>query len=355
MKNQLKEFVRLIVDEICELKKGQKVYLKIIGHAETFEKEFLEAIRSRKVEVHVVNETLESVLEVLENLNEEELLCRLEKEITRIKSSDFFLTLIAEEFNIPSEYSSAFAIYSKVYKKGIRDARLKYCKWLSFRLPNVKMAELTDMSFEQFTDYYYKACCIDYKEMKQKAEKLASLIASAGKVRIIAPNVDIFFEKHNIGTRILAGEINMPDGEIYTAPIKESVNGVVKFNIPSIKEGYKYKDIFLRFECGKVIDFNANNKSGFGRIINLDSGARYVGEFAVGINPFIEKSTGLTIFDEKILGTVHFALGQSYKDTYNGNDSALHWDLVLDLRKKYGGGKIFFDDLLVFEDGIWKI
>ena len=145
----------------------------------------------------------------------------------------------------------------------------------------------------------------------------------------------------------------MPDGEIYTAPILESVNGFINFNTPSIKDGYKFEDIFLKFENGEIVEQNANNCERLNRIVSIDSGAKHIGEFAIGINPYIQKITGLTIFDEKVLGTVHFAIGQCYEDTSNGNNSALHWDFVLDLRASSGGGKIWFDDKVVFCDGEW--
>ena len=142
--------------------------------------------------------------------------------------------------------------------------------------------------------------------------------------------------------------MNIPDGECFTAPVRDSINGKILFNASTIYRGTPFDDIHLTFEKGRVVAHECSNNEALGKILDSDEGARYIGEFALGFHPFIEKPMRDILFDEKIRGSLHLALGQAYEEADNGNRSSVHWDLVL---LQEPGGEIYFDDVLVRKDG----
>ena len=186
--------------------------------------------------------------------------------------------------------------------------------------------------------------------------KLAELMKKTDKVRIVGPETDISFSIKNIGTVVCSGHKNIPDGEVYSAPIRDSINGVIRFNTSSHMDGKKFSNIKLWFENGKIVNCeHSGNKEDLENIFNKDAGSRYVGEFALGVNPFITKDICNILFDEKIAGSLHIAIGNCYKATPNGNSSEIHWDLVLIQTPEYGGGQIYFDDVLIRDNGLFVI
>ena len=154
-----------------------------------------------------------------------------------------------------------------------------------------------------------------------------------------------------------AGECNIPDGEVFTAPVRESVNGTIQYNTPSPYQGTVFNNVKLEFKDGKIVNATADNDiEKLNEIFNTDEGAKFIGEFAIGVNPLIKHPMGDILFDEKIDGSFHFTPGQAYEgEADNGNRSAIHWDLVLIQRPEYGGGSIYFDDVLIRENGRFVI
>jgi len=191
--------------------------------------------------------------------------------------------------------------------------------------------------------------------MDKAMDNAIKFLLATDKVRILAPdkNTDLTFSIKGIGAKKCSGHMNIPDGEVYSAPVKDSINGTIKFNAPSISQGTKFEDIFLTFKDGKVVKSSANFNDKFESILNTDAGSRYVGEFALGVNPYITEPMGDILFDEKISGSIHMALGSCYDDANNGNESAVHWDLVHIQTPEFGGGEIYFDDKLIRKDGIF--
>jgi len=219
------------------------------------------------------------------------------------------------------------------------------------RYPNHSMAQLANMSTESFEDFYFDVCNLDYAHMSQAMEPLVELMEETDKVRIVGPGTDLEFSIKDIPVIKCAGEMNIPDGEVFTAPVKDSINGVISYNTPGVYQGYTYHDIKLKFENGKIINAKANNTAKIRQVFNTDEGARYVGEFAIGVNPYIEEAMKDTLFDEKIKGSFHLTPGKCYDEANNGNQSSIHWDLVCIQTPEYGGGEIYFDDQLVRKDG----
>lgn len=232
------------------------------------------------------------------------------------------------------------------------EERVKRTKWVVLRYPNNAMAQLAETSQEAFEDFYFEVCCADYEKMSKAMDQLKSLMEATDNVRIVSPGTHLEFSIKGIGVVKCDGHRNIPDGEVYTAPIKNSVNGTIRFNAPSLYEGVVYHNVTLTFKDGKIVEATADNHvERLNKIFDTDEGARYVGEFSIACNPFILHPMKDTLFDEKIAGSLHFTPGQCYDSAYNGNQSAIHWDLVLIQRPEYGGGEIWFDGKLVRKDG----
>ena len=243
-------------------------------------------------------------------------------------------------------------IESEYYSHPVHhEIRVKKTKWVILRYPNEGMASNASMSTEAFEDFYFNVCNLDYSKMDRAMDALKARLDKADKVHILGNGTDITFSIKGIGSKKCSGEHNIPDGEIYTAPIKDSVNGVITYNAPSVQNGTKYENVKLTFKNGKIIEATGNYPDKINAIFNTDEGARYVGEFAFGVNPFIKNPMGDILFDEKISGSIHFTPGSCYDDCYNGNVSAIHWDLVLIQTPEFGGGEIYLDGELIRKDG----
>jgi len=184
---------------------------------------------------------------------------------------------------------------------------------------------------------------------------LVTLMEKTDRVRIIGPGTDLTFSIKNIPAIKCSGLRNIPDGEVYTAPVKTSINGSLTYNTPAVYQGVTYENIHLEFSQGKIVKATANQTEKINKVLDTDEGARYIGEFAIGLNPHISIPMKDTLFDEKIKGSFHFTPGNAYDHAFNGNKSAIHWDLVCIQTPEYGGGEIWFDDVLIRKDGIFVI
>lgn len=231
------------------------------------------------------------------------------------------------------------------------DIRVKQTKWVVLRYPSASMAQLSKMSTVGFEDFYFQVCNLDYSKMAEAMEDLVNLMNQTDRVRLVGPGTDLQFSIKDIPAIKCAGEANIPDGEVYTAPVRDSVNGTITYNTPSPYQGFVFENVSFTFENGKIVKATANDTERINKILDTDEGARYIGEFAIGVNPFIHEPMQDILFDEKIEGSFHFTPGQSYDEAPNGNHSAIHWDLVNIQRPEYGGGEIYFDDVLIRKDG----
>ncbi len=247
-------------------------------------------------------------------------------------------------------------LYQNLYSKPVHhEIRVNQTKWVVLRYPNPSMAQLAGKSTEAFEDYYFNVCTLDYSKMDRAMDALKELMEKTDKVRLVAKDTDLTFSIKGMPAIKCSGKRNIPDGEIFTAPIKNSVNGVITYNAPSIHDGLKFENVRLEFKDGKIVKATSNYTEKINQVFDIDEGARYVGEFSFGVNPYIEDSIGDILFDEKISGSIHFTPGSCYEECDNGNNSALHWDLVLIMTKKYGGGEIYFDDKLIRKDGLFTL
>ena len=236
--------------------------------------------------------------------------------------------------------------------KESNDIRINQRRWVLLNYPSVTAAYKAGMPTKNFCKYAWDVMTVDYQKMHDLIKPLKELMERTDKVRIVAPNTDITFSIKDIPAIPCCGEYNIPDGEIFTAPVKTSVNGVITYNTPCPYQGNIYTNVSLTFENGKIVKATCNEDSeSLNHIFDIDEGARYVGEFAIGLNPQILNPMGDILFDEKIIGSIHFTPGRAYREAFNGNISSIHWDMVLIERKEYGGGALYFDDVLIRQDG----
>ncbi len=275
-------------------------------------------------------------------------------ELERMKEMDAYIAIrgpenASELADVPPEM---LARYQELWFHPVHaEQRVNHTKWLVLRYPNHSMAQLSGTSLEAFEDFYFNVCCLDYGKMSLAMDPLVALMERTDRVRLVAPGTDLTFSIKGIPAIKCCGLRNIPDGEVYTAPVRDSVNGTIAYNTPSVYQGFTYEQIAFTFEKGRIIRATANHDEKINALLDTDDGARYVGEFALGVNPFILKPMKDTLFDEKIMGSFHFTPGQAYTIADNGNRSAIHWDLVLIQTPECGGGEIWFDDVLIRKDG----
>src|SRR6185437_3618591 len=237
----------------------------------------------------------------------------------------------------------------------VLDCRVNKTKWVVLRCPTSSFAQQAQMSTEAFEDFYFRVCNIDYSSMLPAMEALRDLMEKTDRVNLVGPETDLRFSIKGIGAVVCGGERNIPDGEVFSCPTKRSVEGHVHFNVPTIYQGIPFDNIHLEFRAGKIVRAISNNTQKLNEILDSDTGARYIGEFSLGFNPYILHPIRDVLFDEKITGSFHFTPGQAYSTGGNGNKSRIHWDMVSIQRRDYGGGEVWFDDKLVRKDGLFVL
>ena len=275
-------------------------------------------------------------------------------ELARMKKMHAYIAVrgshnITELSDVPEEKMRLIA----GRMRPVMDWRINKTKWVVLRWPTPAMAQQAQMSTEAFEDYFFKVCTLDYARMLPGMKALKALMDRTDRVHIKGPGTDLRFSIKGIGSVMCGGDRNIPDGEVFTCPVKDSVEGYVTFNAPTIYQGTAFDGIRLEFEKGRVVKATGNNTKKLNEILDSDEGARYIGEFSLGFNPHILHPMRDILFDEKIAGSFHFTPGQAYDVGGNGNKSRIHWDMVCIQRKDYGGGEVWFDGKLIRKDGLF--
>lgn len=356
--NRLSKLAENLVSYSCKVKPGEKVLIEIFDCEDIIAEELVKAVY-RAGGMPFVNMMRSKVQrEWLRGLTKEQAELQAKWDAARMNDMDAYIAFrgndnSAENSDVPEENMK---IYNTIYSERVHsDIRVRNTKWCVLRYPNSAMAQLSGMSTRAFEDFYFDVCCLDYAKMSEAMQPLKALMERTNKVRITAKDTDLTFSIKGQSAIPCAGEANIPDGEIYTSPIKDSVNGKITYNTPSFYNGFRFENVSLEFKDGKIISATANDNEKVNAVFDTDDGARYVGEFAIGVNPYILHPMCDILFDEKICGSIHFTPGAAYDDADNGNRSAVHWDLVLIQRGEHGGGEIYFDDKLIRKDGIFVI
>lgn len=345
-----------LVNYSCEVKTGEKVLIETIGFELPLAKALIrEVYKAEGIPfLTVKNDELRRAL--LQECTEEQIKLMASYELARMKDMDAYIGIRAgENANEFSDVPDArLKIFNQLFQKPVHsEQRVEHTKWVILRYPNPSMAQLAETSTEAFEDFYFNVCNLDYGKMSIAMDSLVKFMEKADKVRITGKDTDLTFSIKGLPAIKCEGKRNIPDGEVFSAPVRNSVNGVITYNTPSKYQGFTYENVRLEFKDGKIIKATANDNVKINKIFDTDEGARYIGEFSLGVNPYIEKPMKDTLFDEKIKGSIHFTPGSCYDECNNGNKSAIHWDLVFIQRPEYGGGEIWFDNTLVRKDGVF--
>lgn len=355
--DRLVKMAEQIVKKSLKLKKGEKVFIE--GFSNSVKGLFNEVIKQTTeagaIPFWYFNDN-EFIKSFISNANETQMkeFGQFHAEIMAKCDAYVGIRGYDDMFMMSDVKEKQMHLYQQYFYNPVHfDIRVPKTKWVVMRYPNNTMSALSRMSTTAFEDFYFKACLVDYQKMAKAMKPLQKLMDKTDKVRIVAPGTDLSFSIKGLGSVICDGQANLPDGEVYTAPVKDSINGVIQFNTDTVYDGEYFSNIRLEFKDGKIVKGTsmANNDK-FQKLLDLDAGSRYMGEFALGVNPYVTKPMLDILFDEKISGSLHMAIGNSYSDvTHNGNRSAIHWDLVLIQTPEWGGGEIWFDDKLIRKNG----
>ena len=357
MDTRIKKLADLLIDYSCDVKSGEHVLIDYEGEAsKNLARQLIKNVYAKGGVPFCNIRDSQITREILLGCSEDQIKFQDEIALAQMKGMQAYIAIrgsnnTSELADVPSEKLN---LYSKLTSPSI-DYRVNETKWVVLRYPNYAMAQLANSSLEQFEDFYFDVCTLDYKKMSVAMDPLVDLMNRTDKVHLVGPGTDLTFSIKGIGAVKCDGRCNIPDGEVYTAPVRESMNGVISYNTPSEEQGFTYENIVFEVKDGKIVDAKANDTDRINKLLDVDEGARYFGEFAIGVNPYILHPMKDTIFDEKIAGSFHLTPGMCYEDAPNGNTSANHWDLVMIQRPEYGGGEIWFDDVLIRKDGLFVL
>jgi aminopeptidase len=349
-----KKLAKLLVNYSTEIKKGDRALLDMIDVPDEFSIELIRAVRAAGgTPVVEVRHTRVS-RELLLGTNDKQAVLSRDIEMFRMKKMQAYIAIrgtgnMNENADVPTD---RMQLYSRIIRP-VQDYRVNKTRWCVLRWPTPSMAQAAGMSTEAFENLYFDVCTMDYAKMARAMAPLERRMKRADKVHLKAPGTDLTFSIKGIGAKMCKGDRNIPDGEVFSCPVKNSVNGVIQFNTPTIYSGTRFENVRLEFKDGKVIKATSNNTKRLNEILDTDAGARYVGEFSLGFNPYVLSPMCDILFDEKIAGSLHFTPGQAYEECDNGNRSAVHWDMVLIQRPEWGGGEVWFDGELIRKNGVF--
>jgi len=346
------QLAKLIVSYSVRVKNGDRVMVDTTDVPDGFVVSLIRAVRQAGGIPVVIERCSRVNREIAKGITDREARLYRDIELFRMKKMTVYIGIrgsenASENADVPSD---RMQLYMRRMREVV-DWRVKNTRWCVLRWPTPSMAQSAGMSTEAFEDFFFKVCTFDYSRMANAVKPLSERMKKADKVRIVGPGTDLTFSIKGLGAVPCVGHHNIPDGEVFSCPIKTSVEGVIQFNAPTIYAGTRFENIRLVFKKGKIVQAEANNTKKLNEILDTDEDARYLGEFSLGINPYINEPMGDILFDEKISGSLHLAVGRAYDECDNGNRSAIHWDLVLIQRPEWGGGEVWFDGELIRKDG----
>ncbi len=346
----------VLITHSTRLQKGEKILLEAID----VPPEIVIALIRKVVSVGgipLVTVKQNAILRELYSLGTDDSLQIIgDLEAERMKKMDAYVGLrgsynITELSDVPRD---KMRLYQQYWWEPVHiKIRVPDTKWVVLRWPSSSMAQQAGQSTEAFENFYFDVCTLDYKKMSKAMDALVERMNHTDMVSIKGPGTELGFSIKNIPVIKCSGQHNIPDGEVFTAPVKDSVNGELTYTAKTIYQGVIQENIKLTFKNGKIINAVSDKTETLNRILDTDEGARYIGEFALGLNPFITKPMLDILFDEKICGSFHFTPGQAYDEADNGNRSKVHWDMVCIQTPEYGGGEIYFDGELIRRDGLF--
>ena len=347
----------VLVNHSTALKAGEKVLIEVSDVPDAMAIALIRAVRRAKALPFVQLQRGRVAREMAIGAVKEQIAVSAEIEMARMKKMDAYIAIRGSDNS--TEMSDVAPETMKMIASTMRPVmnhRINKTRWVVLRWPSPSMAQLAQMSTEAFEDYFFRVCTVDYGKMRKGMEVLKALMDSTDKVHIKGPQTDLRFSIKGIGSVICGGDRNIPDGEVFTAPVKRSVEGHVHFNVPTIYHGTVFEDVHLEFKAGRITGASAGRNTGkINAILDADAGARFIGEFSLGFNPHILHPIRDILFDEKIAGSFHFTPGQAYEIGGNGNRSQIHWDMISIQRADYGGCEVWFDGKLIRKDGLFTL
>jgi aminopeptidase len=354
---RISKLANLLLDHSCSLKEGERILIEAFDLPEPNLVTALVEGAAERGAVPLVTMKNNAVLRSLyRTATEASMKAAAEFEAARMKSVQAYIGIrgaanSSQFADVPHDRMDLFQMH---WWKQVHGAiRVPDTKWVVLRYPTDSFAQAANMSTSAFEDFFFDVCTADYVAMGKAQEPLVKRMEAADHVRIVAPGTELEFSIKDIPVIPCNGERNIPDGEVFTAPVRDSINGVIKFNTQSRYQGTVFSDIEFEFKNGKIVRAESSDTERINAILDSDEGARYTGEWSLGTNNFVRHPMLDTLFDEKIGGSFHLTPGQAYEEADNGNDSRIHWDLVLIQRADYGGGEIWFDGELIRKDGFF--
>jgi aminopeptidase len=349
-----KKLAKLLVEYSTRLGKGDRALLDMSDVPDDFSIELMRAVRAvgatpiievrhTRINREVVRKTDRGHASLVRDL-----------ELFRLRRMQAYIAIrgsanASENADVASEQ---MALYARVTRP-VLNYRVNQTRWCVLRWPTPSMAQAAGMSTEAFEDLYFDVCTMDYRRMARAMVPLERRMKKADRVHIKGPQTDLTFSIKGIGAKMCKGDRNIPDGEVFSCPVKTSINGRIQFNTPTLYSGTKFENVRLEFKDGKIVAATASNTKRLNAILDTDPGARYTGEFSLGFNPYILNPMCDILFDEKIAGSLHLTPGQAYDECDNSNRSAVHWDMVLIQRPEWGGGEVWFDGELIRRNGMF--
>lgn len=358
MDSRYQTLAEIITKQVVSIQPGEKVLIEITNTEDQLAAALIREIYKAGGKPFYVQQRDCLKKSWLAGADEEILSLQAKWDRQRMEEMDVYIGLRLNEnpydlSGIPVEKEQ---IFRQCYEVPVHfETRLPKTRWLAMRVPNAAMALEASMGTAEFEDFYFRACSIDYREFARRMEPLAKRMEDADLIRIKGADVDLTFHKKGIPVCVCHGTRNLPAGEVFSAPIRDSVEGYIRYNVPSIFDHSKYEGIRLEFHKGRIMDVSCSSGDlcRLRSVFELDEGAGYIGEFAMGTNPFIDRVIGDILFDEKSAGSFHFTPGRSYDACGNENVSSVHWDLIYHMQPEYGGGEIWFDHDLIQRDGLY--
>lgn len=348
------KLAKLLVEYSTALKKGERVLLDMIDVPDEFSIELIRAVRAAGATPLIEVRHTRITREILRGTDTRHAALVRDVEMFRMKKMQAYIAIrgSANASETADVASDRMALYAKTLRP-LQNYRVNKTRWVVLRWPTPSMAQGANMSTEAFENLYFDVCTMNYRKMARAMAPLEKRMKKADRVHLKSPGTDLTFSIKGIGAMMCKGDRNIPDGEVFSCPVKDSVNGQITFNTPTLYSGTKFENVHLEFKDGKIIKATANNTKRLNEILDTDAGARYVGEFSLGFNPYIMNPMCDILFDEKIAGSLHFTPGQAYENCDNGNRSAVHWDMVLIQRPEWGGGEVWFDGELIRKNGMF--
>lgn len=344
----------LLVNYSTQIKKGDRALLDLTDVPDEFAIALMREVRKAGGTPLIEVRHTRITREVMRDTNDAHAKLVRDVELNRMKKVQAYIAVrgsanASETADVPGDRLQLYARKTRP----VLNYRVNKTRWCVLRWPTPSMAQGANMSTEAFENLYFDVCTMDYARMARAMTPLEKRMSKADRVHLKSPGTDLQFSIKGIGAKMCKGDRNIPDGEVFSCPIKTSVNGVITFNTPTIYSGTKFENVHLEFKDGRIVKATSNNNKKLNEILDTDKGARYIGEFSLGFNPYILNPMCDILFDEKIAGSLHFTPGNAYEVCDNGNRSAVHWDMVLIQRPEWGGGEVWFDGKLIRKDGLF--